>query len=118
MSIKKKINRRDFVASAAKAGIASSLAITGFPTVVPASVFGKNAPSNRINVGAIGVGRISRDHDMHETLKYEHANIIAVCDLDSKRLAEGKKYVNDYYSKKQSKSTTELPCTMITANFY
>ncbi len=104
MSIKKKINRRDFVASAAKAGIASSLAITGFPTVVPASVFGKNAPSNRINVGAIGVGRISRDHDMHETLKYEHANIIAVCDLDSKRLAEGKKYVNDYYSKKTGKA--------------
>lgn len=104
MSIKKKINRRDFVASAAKAGIASSLAITGFPTVVPASVFGKNAPSNRINVGAIGVGRISRDHDMHETLKYEQANIIAVCDLDSKRLAEGKKYVNDYYSKKTGKA--------------
>jgi predicted dehydrogenase len=100
----KKINRRDFVASATKAGIASSLAITGFPTIIPASVFGKNAPSNRINVGAIGVGRISRDHDMQETLKYEHANIMAVCDLDSKRLADGKKYVNDYYSKKAGKT--------------
>jgi hypothetical protein len=29
------------------------------PTIVPASVFGQNAPSNRINIGAIGVGRIS-----------------------------------------------------------
>jgi hypothetical protein len=83
-----------------KVSAASTLGITGFPTIVPASVFGKNAPSNKINIGAIGVGRISRDHDMFETLKYDHARIMAVCDLDSKRLLNGKKYVNDYYSKK------------------
>ena len=86
-----------------KGGVATTLAMTGFPTIVPASVFGKNAPSNRLNIGAIGVGRISRDHDMAETLKYDNARIMAVCDLDSKRLADGKKYVNDYYSKKQGK---------------
>ena len=27
----------------------------GFPTIVPASVFGTNAPSNKINVGQIDV---------------------------------------------------------------
>lgn len=83
-----------------KASVATTLAMTGFPTIVPASVFGKNAPSNKINIGAIGVGRISREHDMAETIKYDNARIMAVCDLDSKRLADGKKYVNDYYSKK------------------
>ena len=36
--------------------------VAGFPAIVPSSVFGQNAPSNRINVGAIGVGRISRVH--------------------------------------------------------
>ena len=103
MSEKNKINRRDFVSNTIKGGIATSIAMAGFPTIVPASVFGKNAPSNKINIGAIGVGRISRDHDMAETLKYDHARIIAVCDLDSKRLADGKKYVNDFYTKKEGK---------------
>lgn len=104
MSEKKRFNRRDFVKTSLKGGIATSLALTGFPTILPATVFGKNAPSNKINIAAIGVGRISRDHDMAETLKYDHARIMAVCDLDSKRLADGKKYVNDFYSKKTGKS--------------
>jgi predicted dehydrogenase len=97
------MNRRNFVKNSLKASAATSLGITGFPTIVPASVIGKNAPSNRINIGAIGVGRISRDHDMNETIKYDKARIMAVCDLDSKRLTDGKKYVNDYYSKKTGK---------------
>ncbi len=103
MSKRKTFNRRDFVKSSLQGGIATSIALSGFPTILPASVFGKNAPSNRINIGAIGCGRISRDHDMAETLKYDRARIMAVCDLDSKRLADAKKYVNDYYSKKEGK---------------
>ncbi len=103
MSEKKPFNRRDFVKASLKGGIATSIAMTGFPTIVPASVFGKSAPSNKLNIAAIGVGRISRDHDMAETLKYDHARIMAVCDLDSKRLENGKKYINDFYSKKAGK---------------
>jgi predicted dehydrogenase len=71
-----------------------------FPTIVPATVFGHNAPSNRINIGVIGVGRIARVHDMAETFKYDHAQILAVCDVDSKRLALGKQLVDETYSKK------------------
>ena len=86
----KKPNRRDFMKTSVKGAIGATLATVGFPTIVPAAVFGPNAPSNRINIGAIGLGRISREHDMFETLKYNHANIMAVCDVDSKRLKEGK----------------------------
>lgn len=71
-----------------------------FPTIVPATVFGQNAPSNRINIGVIGVGRIARGHDMAETFKYDHAQILAVCDVDSKRLALGKQLVDETYTKK------------------
>mgnify|MGYP000622031546 FL=1 len=71
-----------------------------FPTIVPATVFGQNAPSNRINIGVIGVGRIARGHDMAETFKYDHAQILAVCDVDSKRLALGKQLVDETYAKK------------------
>ena len=99
----KKPNRRDFMKTSVKGAIGATLATVGFPTIVPAAVFGPNAPSNRINIGAIGLGRISREHDMFETLKYNHANIMAVCDVDSKRLKEGKQYVNDYYTKKYGK---------------
>lgn len=103
MSNQNNMNRRHFVKNSLKASAATTLGLVGFPTIVPASVFGKNAPSNKINIGAIGVGRISRDHDMFETLQYDHAQIVAVCDLDSKRLLDGKKYVNDFYTKKTGK---------------
>jgi predicted dehydrogenase len=97
------MNRRNFVKNSLKASAATTMAVTGFPTIVPASVIGKNAPSNKINIGAIGVGRISREHDMKETLPFDQARIMAVCDLDAKRLADGKKYVNDYYAAKTGK---------------
>jgi len=52
-------SRRKFL----RTSIATAV-VAGFPTIVPSSVFGETAPSNRINVGAIGVGRISRVHDL------------------------------------------------------
>jgi predicted dehydrogenase len=76
---------------------------SGFPTIVPASVFNGRGPSGRINVAAIGAGRISRGHDLPGVWRYDNAQIVAVCDLDTKRLEDGKKLVNDYYSKKTGK---------------
>jgi len=55
--------RREFMASTGGGLVASSV-LAGFPSIVPASVLGANAPSNQINVGAIGTGRISRVHDL------------------------------------------------------
>jgi predicted dehydrogenase len=82
---------------------ASSLLAAGFPAIVPASVLGPNAPSKRINVGAIGTGRISRAHDMPGVWKYDHARIVAVCDLDGRRMEDAKVLVNGYYAKKAGK---------------
>jgi predicted dehydrogenase len=96
------LSRRAFIEKSVKGAVASSLML-GMPTIVPASVFGKKAPSNRINIGAIGVGRISRGHDLPGVWKYDFAQVVAVCDLDTKRAADGKKLVNDYYSKKLGK---------------
>jgi predicted dehydrogenase len=93
------ISRREFLRNTTKAALGTSL-VLGFPSIVPASVFGKNAPGNRINVGAIGAGRISRIHDMPGVWQYDYAQIMAVCDLDANRAADGKKLVNEYYTKK------------------
>lgn len=101
---KNAINRRKFLSSTATGAVAGTLMASGFPTIVPAAVLGKNAPSNRINIAAIGNGRISRAHDMPGVLKYDSARIMAVSDLDSKRMNDAKKLVNDYYAKKSGKS--------------
>ena len=98
-----RLPRREFVKTTIKGVIGSSLLVAGFPTIVPASVFGQRAPSNRINVGAIGNGRISRIHDLPATWKFDSAQIVAVCDLDSKRVEDAKKLISDYYSKKTGK---------------
>ena len=93
-------SRREFIKKAAKSALVTSVAITGFPTIVPASVFGKNAPSNKINIGQIGIGRIARGHDLHETFKYDVARIMAVADLDKNRLQSGKELIEGWYDKK------------------
>lgn len=94
--------RRDFLKNSLK-GAVGTLALANFPTIVPAHVLGKNAPSNQINIGAIGNGRISREHDIPGVWKHDQARIMAVCDLDRNRLESAKKLVNDYYAKKTGK---------------
>ncbi len=99
---KKETSRREFMKTAAKGAVVSSV-IAGFPSIVPSTVFGKSSPGNRINVGAIGTGRISRVHDMPGIWQYDNARIMAVCDLDSKRVQDAKDFVNGYYAKKSGK---------------
>jgi myo-inositol 2-dehydrogenase / D-chiro-inositol 1-dehydrogenase len=70
------------------------------PTIVPSTVFGKTAPSNKINIGQIGFGRIAMTHDLAETLKYDAARIVAVADPDSNRALKGKQFIENYYTKK------------------
>ncbi|MBK8089972.1 MAG: Gfo/Idh/MocA family oxidoreductase [Chitinophagaceae bacterium] len=98
MMKKRTQSRREFLSNSIKAS-----AIFALPSIVPFSVFGKNAPGNRINVAAIGSGRISRIHDMPGVWGQNYAQLMAVCDLDSNRAAEGKTLVNDFYSKRDGK---------------
>ena len=97
-----KPSRRKFLAAAGKGVVASSV-VAGFPSIVPSSVLGAAAPSNRTNIGAIGTGRISRGHDMPGIWKHDTARIMAVCDLDSKRVAEAKLLLNGEYGKRTGK---------------
>ena len=83
--------RREFLTAA--------VAAAGFPAIVPSSVFGAFAPGNRINVGAIGTGRISRAHDLPGVWKHDFARVVAVCDLDRDRVADAKAMVNGRYAK-------------------
>src|ERR1700727_1863037 len=101
MTVKQKngVSRRRFLKTSLGAAVAA-----GFPTILPSSVFGQMAPSNRINVGAIGVGRISRVHDLPAIWPCDDARIVAVCDLDSYRVDAAKTFINDVYAKKTGKA--------------
>ena len=88
------VSRRKFIADSLKASAALSA-----PYIVPASVFGKLAPSNRIHVASIGCGRISVSHDMTGVARYAGARIIAVCDLDKNRADAGPLAVRTNYIK-------------------
>ncbi len=90
------MKRRKFIKNSAGAA-AGTLII---PTIVPSSVFGSNPPSDKINIGQIGFGRIAMTHDLAETLKYDVARVVAVADFDSERLEKGKHYIESFYSTK------------------
>ncbi len=81
------MNRREFLKRSAVIG-AGTLVV---PTIVKASIWGPNAPSNRINIGVIGTGRQGRG-DMMGIMRNEDVRITAVCDLDSLRMADGKEF--------------------------
>ncbi|MHA8054617.1 Gfo/Idh/MocA family protein [Aquirufa nivalisilvae] len=95
------MKRRKFINNIALGAVGT----LGFPTIVPAHVLGgKDAPSNKINIGQIGCGRIARTHDLPSTWRYEKARIMAVCDLDRNRTEDTKKLVEEYYTKKTGQS--------------
>ncbi|MHC4699056.1 MAG: Gfo/Idh/MocA family protein [Planctomycetota bacterium] len=86
------MNRREFLRGSAAATTAALLG----QTVLPASVFGADAPSNRITFGFVGVGRMGTG-DMREILGLKQAQIVAVCDVDSNRVKAAQKTVESRY---------------------
>lgn len=77
--------------------LAGSTAALSLPLIIPLRLFGANAPSDRLRIGQIGCGRIARGHDMPGVLKSGLADYVAVCDPDSKRLADGKALLAQSY---------------------
>lgn len=86
------VSRRQFVRTAAGAA-----ALISFPLVVPSRLLGAGAPSGRIRVGQIGLGRIALGHDLPGVLRSGLADVVAVSDVDARRLANGKAWVEKFY---------------------
>jgi myo-inositol 2-dehydrogenase/D-chiro-inositol 1-dehydrogenase len=71
-------------------------AVAAAPLILPARLFGAEAPSNRLRIGQIGCGRIAQVHDVPAVLKSGSADYVAVCDLDSKRAADSKEQMTAF----------------------
>jgi len=94
------MSRRHFL----KASAVGAAGATAGPLLVPSSLFGQSAPSRKIQIAQIGCGRIAHEMDMPGILKQDLARVVAVCDLDTKRLANGQKLVEDFYAKKTGRA--------------
>ncbi|MDD5522991.1 MAG: Gfo/Idh/MocA family oxidoreductase [Kiritimatiellae bacterium] len=94
-----KLSRRNFLKGVTAAGT-----VFAVPAIIPFSVFGANAPSNRVALGHIGVGG-QGGGVMNGMLHLEESQILAVCDCFSDRRESRAKTVNDYYAAKREKGS-------------
>src|SRR6187399_2128842 len=80
------VSRRQVLISAALA-----------PLIISSRSWGANS---RIRVGQIGCGRIAQGHDMPGVIKSDLADYVAICELDSKRLADGVMIIEKSYAER------------------
>ena len=93
------MKRRDFIKTLGAAFT--------FPTIVSCTIFGKHAPSNRITIGMIGMGRQARYSNVKFFLHAREARVVAVCDVDKWRLDNAKQDVDKHYGNKDCRSCTD-----------
>jgi len=94
------VSRRAFLQRAA---VTAGAAIAA-PLIVPSSVLGADgavAPSNRITVGFIGTGRQCTFANIPGFQRETDAQCVAVCDVDSWRMENARKVIEDAYAKQQ-----------------
>ena len=89
-------NRRNFLKNATVAGAALA-----FPALIPSSVIGQNAPSNRISMGLIGMGLMMGGHQGHMGSRAD-VQVLAVCDVDRTKRERAKAAVEKAYAQKTS----------------
>lgn len=88
------MTRRRFLGAAAAAGVVAA------PHLIPSSARGAGgtaAPSERITVGMIGRGGMSRGH-LNRLLRNPDVQVLAVCDVDRLRREEGKRTAEERYA--------------------
>jgi predicted dehydrogenase len=92
MKNQRQITRRSFLKGTVVATFST-------PVIVPSSVFGANAPSNRIVMGAIGVGSQGTG-DMQGFLSKSEVQMVAICDVDKGHRDNAKRIVDERYGNK------------------
>ena len=86
-----KQSRRNLLKNSAVVGMAA-----GFPSIVPSSVFGADAPSNCVTLGGIGTGGMGKAN-LHEFIHKKGTRVLAVCDVDKEHQAQAKARVDKRY---------------------
>jgi predicted dehydrogenase len=93
------MDRREFLRIASLRAVGAGVALSGFPTIIRASALGLNgsvAPSNRIVMGAVGLGWMGAAN-VNSFLNKPEVQIVALCDVDPAVLKERTEAVNKHY---------------------
>ena len=80
-------------------GFMKVTAAAAAPYVVPAAALGNDgvvAPSERLTMGAIGIGGMGR-RDLSDFLTNADVQVVAVCDVDARHRAQAKRIVDAHY---------------------
>ena len=96
----KRLTRRQFLRTGA-AGVA-------LPWIVPASVLGAEAPSNRITIGFIGTGDHGTTWNLQRYLQLKAARVVVVCDVDGYRMRRAKAMVDAEYDNEDCAITKDF----------
>ncbi|UCG56271.1 MAG: Gfo/Idh/MocA family oxidoreductase [Phycisphaerales bacterium] len=86
------MDRRQFL----KTVTVATTGAVALPNIVPSSVFGADAPSEKITIGCIGVGS-QGSGNMRGFLGQGQAKVLAVCDVDKGHRENAKKTVDERY---------------------
>ena len=99
MTTGSQLTRRSFLrGTVAAAGSAIVL-----PSIVPARVLGADAPSNKLTMGAIGVGGMGRG-DLGGFLGDPRVRVVGVCDVDRNHAQAAKRMADDRYRNKDCRT--------------
>lgn len=88
-------HRRHFL----KTALGGTAGLIALPNIFSGSLFAADTANKLIQVAQIGCGRMGLE-DMGNVLDVPLARVVAVCDLDTKRSAEGKRRIEGFYKKK------------------
>jgi predicted dehydrogenase len=89
------VSRRRFIHTLAAVGVAG-------PAILSSPTRARAAANERLALGVIGVGMMGRGH-VGRFLGYGDAQIVALADVVAERLEQGRKQVDDHYSKQSGK---------------
>lgn len=78
--------------------LTASAAVLAAPSIVPASVFGQNAPSNRITLGVIGMGDRGPQH-LHTLKTMNSVQVTAVCDVKKPYIEHWRRDLDAHYAR-------------------
>ena len=98
-----RIGRRQFL----KRGAAAGMAAVAFPYIIPSSAYGAAghvAPSNRLTLGFIGLGKQMGGH-LNTFLGRRECQVLALCDVESVRLGIKKELVDKRYTERSEEGS-------------
>ena len=101
------MHRRSFLGRS----LGTAGAVLAAPYFVPSSVLGLGGtvpPSDKITVGFIGTGSHGIGWNLRAYLEQPDAQVLAVCDVDSKNMAEAKQKVDEKYGNTACATTKDF----------